>query len=367
MSQRRVLIVDDNVPLADNLVEVLEDEGYVATAVTSCAEARGSAVGDFQVCIVDVRLPDGDGTTLVPALKARNPECEVILLTGFASVESAAAAVSAGAWAYLLKPYAMPDLLLVIGQAMRHVELREERRELRERTQIAERLALVGTMTAGLSHEIRNPLNAALLQLTLAERRINQIDSEKRATILEPLAVVREEIQRLNRIVDDFLAFARPRALDRVPVDLDALIGKCFKLLTAEATERGVSVIPPVHTGFHVFGDEARLHQAVMNLLLNALQATPRGGTVAVRLKAEGSAWLAMYVDDSGPGVPPDKRERIFEPFFTTKDTGSGLGLPLAHATVMQHGGSMRVTSSPEGGARFALALPRANALPEAG
>ncbi|HSI03578.1 MAG TPA: ATP-binding protein, partial [Myxococcota bacterium] len=109
-----------------------------------------------------------------------------------------------------------------------------------------------------------------------------------------------------------------------------------------------------------IVGDEGRLHQVLMNLLLNALQATPRGGTVTLRAEATDREWVTINVDDSGPGVPPDKRDRIFEPFFTTKDTGSGLGLPLVHSTVSQHCGVVRVASSPEGGARFALTLPRA-------
>ncbi len=360
MKGKRVLIVDDNASLVDNLVDVLGDESYDVVAVASCAKALEAARKGFQVAVVDVRLPDGNGTELAARLKETSPDSEVILLTGFATVESAAAAVSAGAWAYLVKPYATPDLLLVIGQAMRHVELQQERRELTRRTQIAERLATVGTMTAGLSHEIRNPLNAALLQLTLVERRVGQLDAEKRGPILEPLGIVRSEIQRLNRIVDDFLAFARPRDVERRPFAFATLVDKCFGLLSAEAEQHGIALSQEIDDDISVVGDEARLHQVMMNLVLNALQATPRGGRVTVRASGAEGEWVSVHIDDSGPGVPGDKRERIFEPFFTTKDAGSGLGLPLVHATLAQHGGNVRVGVSPEGGARFTLTLPRA-------
>ena len=360
MKEKRVLIVDDNASLVDNLIDVLAGEAYTVVPVSSCVDALEAARKGFQVAVVDVRLPDGDGTELAGRLKETSPDSEVILLTGYATVESAAAAVSAGAWAYLVKPYATPDLLLVIGQAMRHVELQQERRELTQRTQIAERLAMVGTMTAGLSHEIRNPLNAALLQLTLAERRIGQLEESRREAILEPLNVVRSEIQRLNRIVDDFLAFARPREVERLPVALDTLLEKCCGLLTAEANDRGITLEKEVEPSLRVIGDEGRLHQVLMNLVLNALQATPHGGRVTVRAAPSDREWVIVNVDDSGPGVPVDKRDRIFEPFYTTKDSGSGLGLPLVHSTLAQHGGSVRVTTSPEGGARFTLTLPRA-------
>ena len=126
------------------------------------------------MALVDLRLPDGDGTALAPQLKALAPDGEVVLLTGFATLESAVAAVRAGACAYLVKPCATQELLVTVEQAMRQVRLHGEKRELARRAQMAEKLAAVGTMTAGLSHEIRNPLNAAALQLTVLERRIQQ-------------------------------------------------------------------------------------------------------------------------------------------------------------------------------------------------
>jgi len=358
----RVLIVDDNATLVANLTEILEDAGYAVRGHGTCAEAlHGARELGFDVALVDLRLPDGDGTALAPQLKEIAPDGEVVLLTGFATLESAVAAVRAGACAYLVKPCATQELLVTVEQAMRQVRLHGEKRELSRRAQMAEKLAAVGTMTAGLSHEIRNPLNAAALQLTVLERRLRRLPADTQPTLLEPLQLVRDEIRRLDHILEDFLQFARPREFQPRAVEVATVLTKVLDLLEGEAERRHIALerdfqpVPPVA------GDEERLRQVVMNLALNALDAVGRGGTVRVScMNEETGREVAIYVDDSGPGISPELRDRIFEPFFTTKAQGSGLGLSIVHAIVVQHGGTITIEDAPGGGARFALRLPRA-------
>jgi signal transduction histidine kinase len=359
-ARRQVLVVDDNPALAENLREILDDAGFETSAAASCAEARAAAAVGFNVALIDVKLPDGDGTKLAAELKQLSPDSQVILLTGHATVESAASAVRAGAWAYLVKPYDTADLLQTIGQAARHVELLAERRQLARRAEMAERMALVGTMTAGLSHEIKNPLNAAALQLTVLERRVKQLPQAAQGTLLEPLVLVRDEIERLNHTLNDFLQFARPRALQPVPVALEPLVQRVTKLLRAQAEEKTVSLREQVSGQPVVMGEDERLQQVLMNLLINAIQATPAGGEVMLAASAHNAETVVVSVDDSGPGIPEAERERVFEPFFTTKASGSGLGLPIVQAIIIQHGGRVRVEGSSKGGARFVLELPRA-------
>jgi two-component system, NtrC family, sensor histidine kinase HydH len=356
----RVLIVDDNASLVENLTEILRDAGYAVRSAASCQAARGAAHEGFDVALVDLRLPDGDGTLLAPQLKEENPDGEVVLLTGFATLESAVAAVRAGACAYLVKPCATQELLVTVEQAMRQVRLHGEKRDLSHRAQMAEKLAAVGTMTAGLSHEIRNPLNAAALQLTVLERRVQKLPRGEKPSLLEPLQLVRDEIRRLDHILEDFLQFARPREFVPRPVEVVPVLTRVFDLLQGEAERRGIRVERAFENAPAIAGDEERLRQVVMNLALNALEAVPNGGWLRVAARAtEADGMVEILVDDSGPGVPPELRDRIFEPFFTTKAKGSGLGLPIVHAIVAQHGGTINAEEAPEGGARFALRLPR--------
>ena len=354
MTDRTLLLVDDNAAFVDNLAEIFEAEGYRVRRAGTCAEARNES--GFDVALVDLMLPDGDGTKLAGELKAATPDAEIILLTGHASTESAAAAVRAGAFAYLVKPAAIPDLVLAVEQAMRQVRLGEEKRDLGRRAQRAEKLAAVGTLAAGLSHEIRNPLNAAALQLTVLERRLRKLPDIPE-NIWEPLSLVQSEILRLNQFLEEFLQFARPRDLTLAPLELDAIVNAIVTLLEPQAAAAQVR-LEKSGSPAPAMADGTRLQQALFNLVLNAIQATPPGGTVRVETTAIGDDAIVI-VEDSGPGVPRELRERIFEPFFTTKESGSGLGLPLVHAVVQQHGGSLTLDPRP-GGARFVMRQPRA-------
>ncbi|XXF75161.1 response regulator [Myxococcaceae bacterium GXIMD 01537] len=357
----RILVVDDNAAFLDNLNELLGDAGYEVFGAMSCKEAleRAGQAG-FDVALVDLRLPDGDGTALARELKQAVPESEVVLLTGFATLETAVDAVRAGACAYLMKPCAPQELLLTLEQAMRQVRLHAEKRELARKAQTTEKLAAVGTMTAGLSHEIRNPLNAAALQLSVLERRVRRLPEGQQGPLLEPLLLVRDEIRRLDHILEDFLQFARPREFRPEPVEVGPLLRRVVDLLNGQAESRKVRLELTGLAAAQVAGEEERLRQVLINLALNALDATPAGGLVQLASGEEPSGYVWITVDDTGPGVPQEIRERVFEPFFTTKAEGSGLGLSIVHAIVTQHDGTLEVGTSPGGGARFILRLPKA-------
>ena len=355
----RVLAVDDNAALLDNLSQILVDEGYEVITASTGEQALARARNGFDVALVDLRLPDGSGTTLAANLKELVPEGEVVLLTGFATMETAIAAVRSGAFAYLVKPCSTPDLLLTIEQALRQVRLHVEKRELSRRAQVAEKLAAVGTMTAGLSHEIRNPLNAAGLQLVVLERGIRRLAPEAQPGLLAPLMLVRDEIKRLGHLLDDFLQFARPRDVVARPVELGQVIDAVFNLFAGDAERRQITLerdvdpaLPPIG------GDEERMRQVFTNLTLNALEATPAGGKIRAIAQSVRDE-VVVSIENSGTGISPEVRGRIFEPFFTTKPAGSGLGLPIVHAIVTQHGGSISVESPPGKGARFVVRLPQ--------
>ncbi|MBX5482839.1 MAG: response regulator [Myxococcaceae bacterium] len=353
----RVLVIEDNPTLRENLEEILEAEGYRVSSVGTCVEARQQAMTPFEVALLDVKLPDGDGNALAAELKEAQPDAEVVMLTGFATVESAAAAVGAGAWAYLLKPVPTPALLQTVAQAIRQVRLKHDKRALALRARVAEKLAAVGTMTAGLSHEIRNPLNSATLQLTVLERRIARLPEELQPPLREPLTLVKDEIRRLDQLVVDFLQLSRPRELRPGPVDLPALLQRTVDFLAEDAQRRQVELRVDFATVPPARGDEEQLRQVFMNLALNALDAAPRGGFVRLSTRSA-PAEVVAAVEDNGPGIAPELAQRIFEPFFTTKPQGSGLGLPICHAIVSQHGGSIEVGTSDAGGARFEVRLP---------
>jgi signal transduction histidine kinase len=459
-----VLIVDDDPALADNLAEIVE----TLAAHTTIARDRRSALAlaataDFDVALVDVRLPDGDGIGLLAPLRERSPFVEVVLITGDATLEGAMAAVRGGAFAYVLKPFSPPDLLDTVRRARAQAQLYREREQLRlelersehrhrnlvesapsfvlsldagdriaswnrrleevtgfnraemigrpggelagadrsthslavkdgparqvewhrseatdgggavatyligidvtdeqemlRRTLRAERLAAVGTMAAGFAHEVRNPLNSASLQLALLERRAERGDIA-RDTVLSITKIVKDEIQRLDRMVRDFLAFAQPRPIEPRAVDINELVGSVLALIAPEAEANRVVVTTELDAALaRPAGDAERLRQVLLNLVRNALEAMPEGGRLTLRSGRGARGSIAIDVEDTGVGFSEDLP--VFDAFFTTKEKGTGLGLSIAHRIITDHGGTIRVRSG-AGRTCFSLSLPAA-------
>jgi signal transduction histidine kinase len=231
----------------------------------------------------------------------------------------------------------------------------------------AERLATVGRLAAGVAHEIGNPLGAVSGYVELARARL----AAGRAPLEEVadfLARASGEAQRIDLIVRDLLDFARPAAVERVPVVLGEAVAAAVRLASVQARFGAVEVASALPAGLPpVLAEGRRLVQVFLNLLLNAGDAM--GGRGRVRLEASHAGdWVEVELADEGPGIPAEHLERVFEPFFTTKDAGrgTGLGLSVCHGIVEGFGGSIAAANRPGGGAAFRLRLRAAGAVPEA-
>lgn len=212
-----------------------------------------------------------------------------------------------------------------------------------ERVRQSEKLAAVGTLAAGLAHEIRNPLNGAQLHVTFLERSLKKAGVHA-DDVLEAVRVVDDEIKRLSQLVNEFLDFARPRPLDVRPHSLRALCERTVHLVgpQASATHTSVSVQLPV-TDLTLEIDGAKIEQVLLNLLQNAIEAVaPMGGGHVVLRARRKPHELVLEVEDDGPGLA-DPAAPIFDAFFSTKPQGTGLGLAIVHRIVTDHGGTISV------------------------
>lgn len=235
-----------------------------------------------------------------------------------------------------------------------------EERETRERQDQQERLAAIGTLAAGLAHEIRNPLNGARLHVALLARSL--ANDPARADEREAVAVVDYEIKRLATLVSDFLDFARPRPPQLVASSARAIAERSAQVARAEAEAQGVSLSVDLPAkDLELVVDSERLEQVLLNLLLNAIDAAVGGGRrVTLRLRREPRRGF-FEVEDDGPGIP-DLTAPLFDAFYTTKSHGTGLGLAIVHRIVTDHGGTIDVDSRP-GRTRFRVTLPLAAPL----
>jgi signal transduction histidine kinase len=240
---------------------------------------------------------------------------------------------------------------------VQHYELDTENQLIaRERRAQADRILAMQTMTSGLAHEVRNPLNAALLQLELLERRLRRMADDRR--LLEPTELAQKEIERLTALLNEFLVFARPPELHPQEHDVVELVRQVIDLERMTAEQRGAILAldaGPAQVLAEI--DVAKVHQLVLNLVRNASEAVSPGGHVTAGVRADDARCL-IRVSDDGPGIPEHIVPRIYEPFFSTKEGGTGLGMSIVHSLVSLHGGSIDLQTGP-GGTAFEVALPR--------
>jgi signal transduction histidine kinase len=232
-------------------------------------------------------------------------------------------------------------------------ELRESHEQLRR----ADRLSALGEIAAGLAHEIRNPLAGMKGALEIVQSRVPAGTPEA-----EFSGIAAREVGRLDGLVAEFLAYARPRPPELRPVSLGGVVEHVVLLLTPEAERAGIRLggedsggLPPVEM------DPEQVQQVVFNLVLNGIQAGPEGSGVRIRTFRE-DTMAVVEVTDRGPGVSVEARARLFEPFVTTKAQGTGLGLAVSQRIVAAHGGQIEYRDAPDGGAVFRVTLPLSSA-----
>jgi two-component system sensor histidine kinase HydH len=237
--------------------------------------------------------------------------------------------------------------------AIENASLYREALEAGERLRESEKLAALGRLSAGLAHEIKNPLNTIAV---LLYAMIEQAAGDTRA--LADLRVIESEIRRLSLLVDQFLDFARPRPPEFGRQDVNEIVEETLLLVRPQATRENVRIDrSPVEPIAPVWADGTQLKQVFLNLALNALQAMSGGGTLAVSVRRRNGG-VAVEFADTGPGIPPEIRERLFEPFFTTRRGGHGLGLAISHRIVESHSGKLILESEPGKGTRAIVWLP---------
>jgi two-component system sensor histidine kinase HydH len=224
----------------------------------------------------------------------------------------------------------------------------------------AEKRDLLARLLKRLAHEIRNPLSSLDIHVQLLEEDLGALSPEARKPLASRLEIIHGELHRLEAIVERFLRLAGPSALDLEPVEVQNLITHVCNLLRAEASTRQIEIVAQIENGLPLLtADSIRVTQALMNLVINAVQAVEKNGRVEVlAAKSPVGDALLLRVRDTGPGIPADKLTDIFDPYYSTKPEGNGLGLWIAQQIAVAHGGSLSAGNAPGSGAVFTLTLP---------
>jgi signal transduction histidine kinase len=383
----RVLIVDDEKVILDLTAIILKNRGYQVFTALSAHDGLAAIERERpELVLLDYMMPNMDGLTALKEIRRRYPETYVIMFTGKGSEEIAVELMKAGASDYILKPFNNQDmveriesvlrlravelqnrallsererLLAEIADWNRELEARvQEKSEALRRAQVeivqSEKLATLGYLSAGMAHEIRNPLNSIALFVQLIK---SGLDEPERVDYVDKIL---KEVDRIDSILGKLLdASKRPR-FEISEVRVDRILENTLEAFTPQLRQKKIKVvtdfrsIPPA-----IKADPMEIEQIFTNLFLNSIHVMQEEGTLSVQLDQDES-YINLKVSDTGPGIPPENLPNIFDPFFTTNSRGTGLGLSVVLRIVKTYKGKIEVEKSDASGTTFSVRLPLA-------
>lgn len=279
----------------------------------------------------------------------------VLFVTTADSVELAVQAMKLGAEDFLQKQEGYLDILpLMVNEALERQRLRKDKKHLETQLRQSEKLASLGILASGLAHNINNRLTSLKTFLDLLPYRFD--DPEFTGEFLQ---TCREDLEKIVLLVQELTRFAFSERLPQPPEPLSELVVRAIGHLDDEIARKGIRIRTQFDEVPRLPVDTEGMKQLLINLLKNAVQASPAGGEVRVGVAAESDGpHIAIRVEDDGSGLPMEMREKVFDPFFTTKAHGLGIGLYICHKIAALHEGSIAVDNHPGGGARFTVRLP---------
>ena len=371
MKDIRLILVDDECHFRMALVRRLKKRGVLPREAGSGEECLSLLEKEpADVIVSDVKMPGMDGLELLNHVREQYPQTEVILLTGHATTPDGVEGIKSGAFDYLTKPIELEHLLGKIRQAYERIQRLEEQKqeaEFREKMEqqmiLTERLASLGTLATGVAHEINNPLaiireSAGWMRLILKREAFREIP--RKADFEKALEKIENGVERARRITHQMLGFAPKEDSVFSEVDMEELVEESLQLLHKEAENQDVRIIQETDSLVSpVWTDSYQLRQVLINLITNAIHATPAGGRVIIRLKPADQG-IEIQIQDTGKGIPKENLKRIFEPFFSTKSPGkgTGLGLFVSRGILGKLGGRIDVESQVGQGTTFCIRIP---------
>ncbi len=356
----RILVVDDEESVRVLLELMLTHKGHHVHVVSNAEEAmREVSRGEYRVVLTDIRMPQMDGMDFSAWIRREHPGIDVIIMTAFASIETAAEAVRLGAFDYLLKPF--PDIALVastveraIEKQQNEIELKQTIKDLESNYQTADSTnPEFGSLISGFAHKIRNPLAAITTTLELVASRCRETTGlEQHFTILH------EELDSITELVRSVSEYATPAKASQKVGTVGDMVAQAVDICSVMGADAQVSFCNEVREDLPAIRlDEVLLVRAFQRIVENAIQHTPANGTITITAEKAADS-ISVAVRDGGPGFQTGDLKKVFDPFFSRRPDGAGLGLAIARRIVVDHRGAIHADNHPDGGGLITVTLP---------
>lgn len=349
LTKGTVLVVDDNPSNLNLLSNLLREHGYEARpAISGSLALRSLRLSLPDLILLDIKMPEMDGYEVCSQLKAneRTRDIPVIFVSAMGEVIDKVRAFGVGGVDYIMKPFQFEEVLARVGT---HITLRAMQKSLIQ----SERLAALGRLSQAVAHEVRNPVTV----IGGFARRLQRQNPEE-DPIQEAISVILAETERLERIVADVERYCRLRPPLPQPVRLGEIVETVLLSHSERIQRQGITIQRnSLGEAGEILGDEELLEHALHNIILNAVEAMPKGGILELSMIPTTDG-LLLTIRDTGSGITPEIIQNVFEPFFTSKTRGSGFGLALAHRIIREQSGEISLCSSPGHGTDVRIKMP---------
>jgi len=354
MKNQKILIADDEETIRLLLTRFLSKEGYEVYQAIDGFDALDKIKNHYyDMAILDLKMPGINGMEVITKAKKINKDLAIIVITGYATLETAKAAIKQGCFEYITKPFDMEDVIAIVKRAFNLRQLAEEKKRLEEQLEVSGRLASLAEMGAGVAHEVNTVLATIKLFLELLRMRLSPQEKEGRN-----FELILSEVERAEKIIDRFLNFAKPSAVDFIKTDINQIIRKGLRLFESRLSQSKIEVLPQLYSpNVFVDCDPIKMEEVFSNIFLNSVDAMESGGKLSVKTELQDERVL-IEIRDTGKGIPAQNLEKIYTPFFTTKANGTGLGLSIVHRIIEEHKGIIKITSEENQGTCVWMKLP---------
>mgnify|MGYP000300604915 CR=1 FL=1 len=372
-----VIVIDDNANIRESIKMILEDECRLQffdngiTAIEYIKDTRPDIV------ITDISMPRMNGIEVLRKIKEIDKSIQVIMLTGYASVESARASVRYGAYDYIVKPYDTDKLVEIVKSGINYRKqllndqdninkIRQLNKEMEREMIKSRKLAYTGQLSAGIIHEVSNPLSAIEGYLHIIQKKIKDkdvLEGEELDFLKKYLAITHNQLRRSIRIIRNHLDFLKVSNEENL-IDINECLEEIMTLLKYQKITLNIELKSEYGNIPRIRGNPDHFQQIFMNMLYNAIHAVENKGIIIVRTEIvteqNGRSYISISFIDNGHGIPKDKLEHIFEPFYSTKGKGkgTGLGMAISYEIIKKYGGDIIIKSTVGKGTKISILIP---------
>ncbi|GBE05838.1 MAG TPA: response regulator [Nitrospirae bacterium] len=353
MKKLRVLVADDEQVIRELFEKLLCRQGYVVnTAVDGVDALEKVKRSHYDMLILDLKMPRMNGMEVLYKTKELKKDFIIIIITGYATIETAKEAIKLGCFDYITKPFDAEYIDIVIKRAVEMHALAERKRKLREQIRVAEKLNALAHMGAGVAHEVNTVLTGVKLFLEMLKPELSTMKKGRNITL------VLEEVERAETLIRRFLTFSKPDKSEFLRSDINKVLNRSLELLKYRFKKQKIKVSNMSGRELpRIACDPAKIEEVFLNVISNSIDSMNKGGELVIRSEvSNGNA--AIVISDTGTGIPAENMPKLSDPFFTTRPHGIGLGLSIVYRIIEDHKGTISVTSKKGKGTVVRVELP---------